>query len=121
MNYVYLIFVIICLIFYHLRFEPLVAKDYCRYKPVGIQAYGVKCDYSEVPLELIGNMDTSFEETNGTEAKAPDVKKENETFSRRISTWLNMSSSNDNKANNSNQFENNTYSLSRNSTPVESM
>lgn len=98
-----------------------MAKDYCRYKPVGIQAYGVKCDYSEVPLELIGNMDSSFEETNGTEAKASDAKKENETFSRRISTWLNMSSSNDSKANNSNQFENNTCSFSRNGTPVESM
>lgn len=32
-----------------------------------------------------------------------------------------MSSSNDNKANNSNQFENNTSLLSRNTTPVESM
>ncbi|XP_022176185.1 phospholipase DDHD1-like [Myzus persicae] len=103
------------------RFEPLVARDYCRYKPVGIQAYGIKCDYSEVPLELIGNIDSSFEETNGTEAKAPDVKKENETFSRRISTWLNMSSSNDSKANSSNQFEVNTYPLSRNSTPVENL
>ncbi|XP_016656642.1 probable phospholipase YOR022C, mitochondrial isoform X2 [Acyrthosiphon pisum] len=40
------------------RFEPLVAKDYCRYKPVGIQACGIKCDYSEVPLELIENIDT---------------------------------------------------------------
>lgn len=32
-----------------------------------------------------------------------------------------MSSSNDSKANNSNQFEVNTYPPSRNSTPVESM
>jgi len=32
-----------------------------------------------------------------------------------------MSSSNDNKANSSNQFEINTFPLSRNGTPVESM
>lgn len=102
------------------RFEPLVAKDYYRYKPVGIQAYGVKCDYSDISLEQIGNMDSSTEESNGNEAKALDVKKENETFSRKITTWLNISSNNDGKAN-TNQFENSTPLPSKNSTPIESM
>lgn len=102
------------------RFEPLVAKDYYRYKPVGIQAYGVKCDYSDISLEQIGNMDASNEESNGNEAKALDVKKENETFSRKFTTWLNISSNNDVKAS-TNQFENSTPLPSKNSTPIESM
>lgn len=102
----------------YLRFEPLVARDYCRFKPVGIQAYGVKWDYSEVGLEPIGNMDVSTEDSNGTEAKAPEVKKENETFKiSKISTWLNMSS-NDNKSN-SNQFDNSMCPPSKSSTPIE--
>lgn len=100
------------------RFEPLVEKDYCRYKPVGIQAYGVKWDYSEVSLEPIGNIDV--EDSNGTETKVQDAKKDNETFSLgKLSTWLNISSNSD-KAN-SNQFENNTCPSSRQSTPAESM
>lgn len=100
----------------------MVAKDYCRYKPVGIQAYGVKCDYSEVALELIGNIDSNAEDnTNGTETKAPDAKKENETFSRKLlSTWLNMSNNNDSKGN-STQSENNPSTPSKSSTPIESM
>lgn len=95
-----------------------MAKDYCRYKPVGIQAYGVKWDYSDVSLEPIVNIDA--EDTNGTEAKASDVKKENETFSRKLTTWLNMSSNNDSKIS-SNQLENSISSPSKNSTPIESM
>lgn len=96
-----------------------MAKDYNRYKPVAIQPYGVKCDYSEVALEPIGNIDSNTDDTNGTEAKALDVKKE-ETFSRKLSTWLNISSNNDNKAN-LNQFENCTSSSPRNNTQFESM
>lgn len=103
------------------RFEPLVAKDYCRYKPVGIQAYGVKWDYSDLSLEPIVNIDSSTEDTNGgTEAKTSDGKKENETFSRKLTTWLNMSSNNDSKIS-SNQLENSIGSPSKNSTPIESM
>ncbi|VVC43158.1 Hypothetical protein CINCED_3A011463 [Cinara cedri] len=103
------------------RFEPLVARDYCRYKPIGIQAYGIKWDYSEVGLELIDSNDLSGEDTtNPTESKTLDTKKENETFSRKLSTWLNMSSNNENKTN-INQFENNTLPPSKNSTPVEAL
>lgn len=105
-----------CVSQYFFRFEPLVEKDYCRYKPVGIQAYGVKWDYSEVSLEPIGNIDV--EDTNGTETKAQDTKKENETFGRKLSTWLNISSNSDKT--NSNQFDNNTCPSSRQSTPIES-
>lgn len=102
----------------YLRFEPLVAKDYCRFKPVGIQAYGVKWDYSEVSLEPIGNVDASTEDTNSSDVKAPEVKKENETFKiSKISTWLNMSS-NDNKSN-SNQFDNSMCPSSKSGTPNE--
>lgn len=97
-----------------------MAKDYCRYKPVGIQAYGVKCDYSDVALELIGNMDSNAEDnSNGTETKAPDTKKENETFSRKLlSSWLNMSNNNDSKGN---QSDINPSTPSKTSTPIESM
>jgi hypothetical protein len=101
------------------RFEPLVAKDYCRYKPVSIQAYGVKWNYSDVSLEPIVNIDSSADDTNGTEAKASDLKKENETFSRKLTTWLNMSSNNDSKI--SSNSENSNSSPSRNNTPIESM
>lgn len=97
-----------------------MAKDYCRYKPVGIQAYGVKYDYSEVPLEVLGNIDFSTEDTNGVEAKAPDVKKENETFSRKLSTWLSKSSNAESKGNQS-QTENIPCSPSKNTTPIERM
>lgn len=97
-----------------------MAKDYCRYKPVGIQAYGVKWDYSEVTLEPISNSDISAEDINGTEAKAPDIKKENGTFGNKLSNWLNMSSNNDSKSNSS-QFENSPISPSKNNTPVESI
>lgn len=100
------------------RFEPIVAKDYCRYKPVSIQAYGIKWDYSEVALEPINNSDACVEDTNGAEAKAPDIKKENGTFGNKISNWLNMSSNNDSKSNSS-QFENSTSSPSKNNTPIE--
>lgn len=100
------------------RFEPLVAKDYCRYKPVSIQAYGAKCEYSEVTLEPIGNIDPSAEETNGTEIKSLDAKKENETFGNKISNWLNMSSNNDSKSSSS-QFDNSMNASSKNTTPVE--
>lgn len=105
------------------RFEPLVAKDYCRYKPVGIQAYGVKWDYSDVSLEPIVNIDSSVDDTNSTnstETKASDMKKENETFSRKLTTWLNMSSNNDSKIS-SNPLENSISSPLKNNTPVESM
>lgn len=96
-----------------------MAKDYCRYKPVGIQAYGSKWDYSDVGLELIDSNDFNVEDTtNPTEAKTLDAKKENETFSRKISTWLNMSSNNENKTN-TNLFENSTSPPSKSSTPVE--
>lgn len=101
------------------RFEPLVAKDYCRYKPVGIQAYGVKWDYSEVSLEPIGNIDINIEDTNGSEGKAQDMKKENETFGNKLSNWLNISSNSDSKSN-SNHFET-INSPSKNNSPVESM
>lgn len=111
--------VLIILMFH--RFEPLVAKDYCRYKPVGIQAYGIKYDYSEVPLETLGNMDFSTEDTNGADVKVvSDVKKENETFSRKLSFWLSKSSNADSKAN-PNQTENSLCPTSKNSTPVESI
>lgn len=97
----------------------MVAKDYCRYKPVSIQAYGTKWDYSDVGFELIDSNDFNTEDTTNTsEAKSMDSKKENETFSRKISTWLNMSSNNENKTN-TNHFENSTCPPSRNSTPVE--
>lgn len=98
----------------------MVAKDFCRYKPVGIQAYGTKCDYSEVTFELIDNNDSSSEDTNGTEAKVTDVKKESETFSSKISTWLNRSGNNDSKAK-PNQSENSTGPPSKNGSPTESM
>jgi len=94
-----------------------VAKDYCRYKPVSIQAYGIKWDYSDNSIEPIGNIDSCAEDTNGTEAKALDAKKENETFKNKISNWW---SNNDSKANSS-QFENSINSPSKNNTPVESM
>jgi len=96
-----------------------VAKDYNRYKPVAIQAYGIKCDYSDVALEPIGNIDSNTDDANGTEAKVLDVKKE-ETFSRKLSTWLNISSNSDSKVN-SNQFDNSTSSPSKNCTQIESM
>lgn len=66
-------------------------------------------------------MDFSTEDTNGADAKVvPDVKKETETFSRKLSTWLSKSSNTDSKAN-PNQTENNLCLSSKNSTPVESM
>lgn len=98
-----------------------MAKDYYHYKPVSIQGYGIKWDYSEVALELIehGNNDSSTEETNVTESKTLDVKKENETFSRKISTWLNRSGNNEKS--NSNQSDNSTSPPSKNGSPIESM
>lgn len=47
------------------------------------------------------------------------MKKENETFSYKLSNWLNISSNSDSKSN-SNHFET-TNSPSKNNSPVESM
>ncbi|XP_050546620.1 phospholipase DDHD1-like [Daktulosphaira vitifoliae] len=102
------------------RFEPLVAKDYSRIKPVGIQAYGVKTDYSNIPIETIGdNADSPIDDTNSMDSKVPDSKRGNETF-KKFGIWFSRSGNIESKTN-LNLLDNGSCLSSKDSSPIESL
>lgn len=102
------------------RFEPLVAKDYSRIKPVGIQAYGIKTDYSNMPIETLGDStDSPVDDTNSIDSKILDSKKGNETF-KKFGIWFSRSGNTENKTN-LNQLDNGSYLSSKDNSPIECM
>ncbi|XP_050421113.1 phospholipase DDHD1-like isoform X2 [Adelges cooleyi] len=99
------------------RFEPLVVKDYCRIKPVVIQAYGAKTDYTKSTIEAISDSnDPVIDDTNGTETKTPDGRIGGEAF-KKFGMWF-KSGSNESKPN-FNESDNGTPMSSKGSSPIE--
>lgn len=94
-----------------------MATDYCHYKPVVIQAHGVKCNYSEVTLELNNNRDTFAEDACNVVAVA---KTENGTFKNKLNNWLKMPSNSGRKSDPS-RLENSTTSPPKTNAAAESI